>query len=381
MKRASMNDLLKFKQELQTQKEVAATLTKQDLNQVKHPPVEILQDKTKVILAKVDNKEKLTVDEQIKYLKIKGITFTSIDEEKAKEFLSNNTYYYKLTSYRKNFEPTSDKKYSSIDFSILNDLAIIDMHLRYLLFKLSLDIEHTLKSLLISLITSSDEDGYTIVDEFDNFEYQKYSQKIDRNPRIVDKDSAKAKYTSVQKNILRECYDKNDYNYDLLDKRKSKPSIWVLIEMMSYGYLVKFINFYCKENKFGSSKLNVSNDYLIMSKRIRDASAHSRPIIINIVNNSNSSKLKVTLLFKNYLISKGIPATNVHKYMTNLKLHDLGTLFYLHDYYIKSPRMREERKKEMQSLLRRAIYKGKQYPPESELGNIFRIFARLVFNY
>lgn len=381
MKRASMSDLLKLKQALQTPKEVAATATKQVTDESKPPQVKIVHDETEVILAKAANKEKLTVNEQIKYLKIKGITFSSIDEVRAKEFLSNNTYYYKLTSYRKNFEPSSDKKFSNIDFAILNDLAVIDMHLRYLLFKLSLDIEHTLKSLLISLITSSDEDGYTIVDEFDNFEYQKYAQRIDRNSRITDKDAAKADYTSIQKKILRECYDKNDYNYDLLGKRKSKPSIWVLIEMMSYGELVKFINFYCKENKFGSSQLNIANQYLIMSKRIRDASAHSRPIIINIVNNSNSYKLKMSVHFKNYLIGKGIPATNIHNYMTNLKLHDLGTLFFLHDHYIKSPRMREERKKEMKSLLKRVIYKGKQYPPESELGNIFKLFARLVFNY
>lgn len=51
----------------------------------------------------------------------------------------------------------------------------------------------------------------------------------------------KKNYTPVQEMIMRKCYDKNDYNYDLLDKRSSNPSIWVLIEMMSYGDLAKFI--------------------------------------------------------------------------------------------------------------------------------------------
>ena len=40
------------------------------------------------------------------------------------------------------------------------------MHLRYLFIKLSLDIEHNIKSLIIQLITESDEDGYKIIEEY-----------------------------------------------------------------------------------------------------------------------------------------------------------------------------------------------------------------------
>lgn len=36
--------------------------------------------------------------------------------------------------------------------------------------------------------------------------------------------------------------------------------------------------------------------------------------------------------------------------MTNIKVHDLCALLYLHDNYVKGSRTRKERKKEMKSV-------------------------------
>ena len=54
----------------------------------------LLQEKTKPILS---------VDEQIDKLKKNGVTFKYVSEDHAKEYLRKNNYYFKLTSYRKNF--------------------------------------------------------------------------------------------------------------------------------------------------------------------------------------------------------------------------------------------------------------------------------------
>lgn len=54
----------------------------------------LLQEKTKPILS---------VDEQIDKLKENGVTFKYVSEDNAKEYLRKNNYYFKLTSYRKNF--------------------------------------------------------------------------------------------------------------------------------------------------------------------------------------------------------------------------------------------------------------------------------------
>lgn len=50
-------------------------------------------------------KRKLSIDEQIDYMKNKsGIKFNIVSEQEAKEFLKNNNYYFKIKSYAKNYE-------------------------------------------------------------------------------------------------------------------------------------------------------------------------------------------------------------------------------------------------------------------------------------
>ena len=116
------------------------------------------------------HKPMLSVDGQVQHLKDKGITFQLVNEEEAKEYLRNNNYYFKLTSYRKNYEKYEDGdnegKYISLDFGYLKDLAIIDMDLRYMLAQLSFDIEHYTKIELLRLAEDLGEDGYAICEDF-----------------------------------------------------------------------------------------------------------------------------------------------------------------------------------------------------------------------
>lgn len=113
----------------------------------------------------------LTLDEQIEHLKAKGITFQSYTEEAAKHFLSEHNYLTKVSAYRKNYTQHSagpnQGKYVRLDFAHLVDLSTIDMHLRYLILDLCLDIEHSIKTFLINDdLANPDEDGYRIVDKF-----------------------------------------------------------------------------------------------------------------------------------------------------------------------------------------------------------------------
>src|SRR5699024_6092128 len=131
-----MEKLKVFKRELEKKQEEQEEM---ELQQYKGQPQYNL-------IIKAKNKEKLTIEEQIDYLKLKGITFNQTSEDEAKKYLSGNSYYYKVTAYRKNFPKNRENKYQNVDFSTLKDLATIDMHLRYLLIKLSLDIEHAIKT-------------------------------------------------------------------------------------------------------------------------------------------------------------------------------------------------------------------------------------------
>ena len=95
-------------------------------------------------------KPKLSVAQQIEHMKSKGIGFTIIGEAEAAEYLSNNTYYFKLRAYAKNYDKykATEKigQYVNLEFAYLKDLAIIDMHLRHYILKTSVDLEHTVKT-------------------------------------------------------------------------------------------------------------------------------------------------------------------------------------------------------------------------------------------
>jgi hypothetical protein len=94
-----------------------------------------------------------------------------VSEEEAKHFLAEHNYYLKLASYRANYKKYSSGKrigqYQNLDFAYLKELSTIDMHLRYIIVQMALDIEHYLKVKLLSSIEDNpDEDGYHLIQCF-----------------------------------------------------------------------------------------------------------------------------------------------------------------------------------------------------------------------
>lgn len=385
MKKASTEDLLKFKQSIISNTsaiddEITATIVEEDVIE-KHNHKFTFIDKA---LAK----EKLTVDDQIEYLKYKGITFNQCNEPIAKDILANRTYYYKVTAFRKNFKKDNNNKYKNVDFGILNDLATIDMHFRYLFLKLSLDIEHNIKALLIKLITESDEDGYKIVEEYKAFEIEGYRKNLSKPEKGFSQEEIEKKissYETLDKKLMESYKSPRDYSYDLINKRKDRPSIWVLIELMSYGQLSFFIKFFVESKKFKYRELSLAKSLLLDSKNIRDSAAHSRPILFNIVGPNEFLILRdkrPKLQVRNYLTQKcKLNDALVDVKIRNLKIHDISALLYLHDYYVNGKITRVERKKELVSLLKRCRRKKYYYDNQSEFGEVFYILLKIIKNY
>lgn len=117
------------------------------------------------------DKPKQTAPQLIEKMKNKGITFKYITEEKAAEYLVNKNNYLRTAAYRKNYQKyhngSNKGKYISLDFSFLQELSTIDMHFRFLITKMCLDIEHDLKvQMLKDIETDSTTDGYEIVNIF-----------------------------------------------------------------------------------------------------------------------------------------------------------------------------------------------------------------------
>jgi len=381
IKTATMDDLLKLKKSLESTKSTEHSIL---------PPNEEDENKAPInidpLLEKIKEKNKLSIEEQILYLKYKGILFNECPEDRAKKILEEQTYYYKITVFRKNFEKDEQGKYINLDFNNLNDLAIIDMHLRYLTIKLSLDIEHNIKSLLISLLTESDEDGYEIVQEFIDYEKETYRKQLLSKGLSEDLVSEKVlNYITLDKKIIPQKGSLRDYNYDLISKMKSKISIWVLIELMSYGDLHYFIKFYVTRQKYKYRELNLANNLILYSKNIRDSAAHSRPIIFNIIGPNQfliPYNKHITIQIKDYLTRKcKIRKTTVINQLRNFKIHDISALLILHNHYVKGLITKTERKKEMIQLIRRCRLRKSQYTAHGDLGEIIHLFLKIIKNY
>lgn len=287
-----------------------------------------------------------------------------------------------MTAYRLNFFRNKDGFYEDLDFAHLKDLSIIDMHLRYLVLKLSLDIEHALKSLLVHLITDDPgEDGYQIIEDYNNFLLDNLRRK---HGTIPDG------YIHIKDKILKEVKDTRDYNFDFYVKTKDKLPIWKLIEVMSYGQLSSFIKFYVNTSRHKSKKLKKASQFLYYSKNVRDSAAHSRPILLNIteINQLHSSykshktkQAQADPELKNYVKQNGLHKRTASKLLTNFKIHDLCTLILLHDEYIQSKHMRKSRKGEMLKVYKRALYKKSMYQNISDFNEIMELFYGTIKKY
>ena len=85
-------------------------------------------------------KNTLSINEQIRHLQKRGITFDCTNIESARSFLLYSNYVYKLYSYRKNFNTKVDpydsnnRVYVGLDFFMLVDLSKFDRDIRFTQF-------------------------------------------------------------------------------------------------------------------------------------------------------------------------------------------------------------------------------------------------------
>jgi len=273
------------------------------------------------------DKPKLNTLSLINHMKSKGITFSLISEAEAEQFLDTKNYYFKATSYRSNF-PKTNSKYVNLDFAYLVELAAIDVQLRRYLFEVAMNVEHGLKVKMLAIINNNDqEDGYTIVDEF------------------------KSRYQSYYNTTI-DYMKKSKYSQDLYAKHSKDPAVWVLLETMSFGALTKFIEFYAK--KYPSKQLNTFVNTMRYAKNIRNAVAHSSPILINLFT-SKEFVPKPSAVVSNFSRIHGIQ----RQFIQDMKIHDLVALFYL-NRQLSSERARYHTEKNGREVLNR-LTRHKEY--------------------
>lgn len=308
------------------------------------------------------NKPKLTPKEQVEHLKEKGVKFNLFSEADAVDYLTNNTYYFKLASYRKNFPKHSsgkDKdKYIDLDFGQLRDLAIIDMRLRYVLVQMAMDIEHYIKLEILHLLETTNEDGYSICQDFVNSLSQEQKDKLsDEIERM--KDSEYGKDIAL--------------HYDL-----SSMPVWVFLELIPFGRLISFYKF-CAE-RLADKKMKRKYYLLLSCRQVRNAAAHSSCILNDLNMNTRSNQPSYDVIQAISKI-KTVAKDSRIKRLSNERVLQIVTMLYAYTKIVSSPGVMNKTKELLQSLKERMNKNLQYYPADSLPRKNIEFFILILDNW
>ncbi len=274
--------------------------------------------------------------EAIQHMKSRGITFRYISEDGAARFLENNNYYHKIITYCENYRKIQDGihdgEYERLDFAYLKELSIIDMHLRYLLIQMCLDIEHHIKLTLIHDVSSNpQEDGYNIVNQFDPS-------------------------GAIRKRVLSRT--SSNYAYDLTAEYRESLNfpIWILCDLLTFGELCHLYGTYVDlypGRRLPSLKL------LSAIRSMRNSCAHNNCLLYRLCFSSRRGNTPVM----SNIVSKipTITKTSRKFYMNIIPIHDFVVVLYAYAQFVKSKGLKRKRKKDLCRLFHHRIAEHADY--------------------
>lgn len=279
-------------------------------------------------------KELLTNEQLIEHMKKKGIQFNIINENEAKDFLRNNNYYMKLASYRTNYEKQkceceTEGQYINLEFAYLKELSTIDMHLRYLIIKMCLDIEHHLKLHILNGLEKEGDDGYQLIRKF-----------VARNENAL-------------KNI--HSHRASEYCKDLIEKYYPYFPAWVFVELISFGNLTYLCEFYSKI--YGVEIID--SKFLNIVRDLRNASAHSNCLINKL---PNEIKGVADTRIINFIKEFGcIGKTSLNNNIKHVFVYNFSVLLYVYDTIITSESIKQTRYNELKEFANVRVVRHADY--------------------
>ncbi len=288
----------------------------------------------------------------------KGILFHNISEADAVYYLENTNNYLRTAAYRKNYQKhTKGKnkgKYMHLDFAYLQELSTIDMHFRFMVSKMCLDIEHDLKVQLIKDIACDpDTDGYEIVEEF-----------LSKNPVIIAKLEAYItspftgdlirKYFTIQTSC-NTVTKKNEYKI----KSYCDCPAWVLLELLTFGDTIRFYEFYYDSRKV----LKLSTSIIHLVKNLRNGAAHNNCILANLAHSTAWAPHEISSEIKKI---KSISNDQRQKRLSCRPMLEFVCLLYVYKSIV-SDRVKYHRIQELKELFFVRMLKRKEYFKDNDL--------------
>ena len=303
-------------------------------------------------------KPMLTPSELIEHLETKGVKFELINRENAKKYLEENNNYFKLVSYRKNFPKYQNGenygKYIGLDFKMLMDLSIIDMRIRKTMLSIVLDVEHYAKVKLLSKIENESKDGYTIVEE--------YMQDL----------KSKNEYECLESELNKN--KTGTYCGDLVTKYDGEYPIWVFVEIVPFGRLIKFYRFIAEKLK---DKKMINESYMLMDVReLRNACAHNNCIINDL--KSGTSKYPANYIVLNTIAKMGISKKVRDNKLSNTRIKQLITLLYLNKNIVTSGGVLNHQAKSLNELKERIEHNIDYYEKNELIKTSFNFLNKII---
>ena len=311
----------------------------------------------------------MRISEMVEYLKLKNVKFERISEEEAEKYLRENNNYYNVTSYKHNFEKyfVGGKfidKFIDLDFAYLKDLSIIDMRVRLLLFKMIIDNEHYLKIRILNIIETIDEDdGYRIVNLYldRDFNDEKFPRKI---------------HNSIFKKIGSEYYQKIFSKYDLnKDKKLENIPVWEFLEIITFGELVNFYEFFADKYFLFNE---IKNVYILREiVKLRNAVAHNSCVLSELDKKDNIYAPDFKII--SFLNECGIGKDMRNNKLSNSRIRQITYTLYMFNEVVTSNGIKENVKNDINELFYKRIILHKEYYNNNELlKSIYLYFDKII---
>ena len=307
----------------------------------------------------------LTVDELIEHMKARGIHFDIVPENEAREFLTDRNYYMKLSAYRANYpkcpnDSARSGQYQNLDFAYLQELSTIDMHLRYHILQMCLDIEHAIKVRLVTAVTSDgangDEDGYRFVKDY----FKKKDTKMDLLRSIRN-------------------HKAGEYCRDLFEKYYPYFPIWVLVELVSFGELIQLCTFY-DETRLPSCPILIDGKFLNVIRDFRNASAHSNCLLNKAAAGMDSTK-QCAIEISNFV--KEVPSISKEsraKYLHTNFCYNMVVLLYAYSVYMPL-NVQRKKFKELKGFMEERVSRNRDYfTSNPKLCGVYTFLKKVIDN-